>query len=167
LSHRSTLAAPAALGCAYDPVIPPPERSLLWSSAPPLIGKRLADNDEPDEPHETLAGRAVVHRAQAPADAPQKAEHAWLRENADEHLQNHLPVHDAGGGAPIGVVELYRWPTARFEAIHAGQRLVWGSAAAGGLFLLAALIGIVRLADRALREQRARLVDAEAPRGRR
>jgi hypothetical protein len=35
------------------------------------------------------------------------------------------------------------------------------------LFLLAALIGIVRLADRALQEQRARLVDAEAPRGRR
>lgn len=136
-----------------------PDRSLLWSSDPALIGKRFADNDELDE---ALAGRVVVHRAQAPADAPQKAEHAFLRENADEYVENYLPVYDAGGGAPIGVIELYRRPTALFEAIRSGQRLVWASAAAGGLFLFAALIGFVRLADRALREQRARLVDAEA-----
>jgi signal transduction histidine kinase len=136
-----------------------PDRTLLWSSDSSLIGQRFADNDELDE---ALAGRVVVHRAQAPAETPEKAEHASLGGRSDEYVENYLPVYGEAGGSPIGVIELYRRPTALFEAIRSGQRLVWASAAAGGLFLFGALIGFVRLADRALREQRARLVDAEA-----
>jgi two-component system, NtrC family, sensor histidine kinase HydH len=136
-----------------------PDRTLLWSSDPTLIGQRFADNDELDD---ALAGRVVVHRADAPAQAPQKAEHASLQGRPDEYVENYLPVYAEGSGAPIGVIELYRRPTALFDAIHSGQRLVWASAGAGGLFLFGCLIWFVRRADRALQEQRARLVDAEA-----
>jgi two-component system, NtrC family, sensor histidine kinase HydH len=136
-----------------------PDRSVLWSSDPALIGRRFADNDELDD---ALAGRVVVHRARAPAASPDKAEHASLGGRSDEYVENYLPVYDDGGDRLVGVIELYRRPTALFDAIRSGQRLVWASAAAGGLFLFATLIWFVRLADRALREQRARLVDAEA-----
>ncbi len=135
------------------------DRSVLWSSDAALIGRRFTDNDELEE---ALAGKVVVHQARAPTEAPAKAEHEALRARADEYVENYLPVFDAAGGAPIGVVEFYRRPVALFDAIRSGRRLVWASAAAGGVFLFVTLIWFVRRADRALREQRARLVDAEA-----
>jgi len=49
-----------------------------------------------------------------------------------------------------------------FAAIRDGRRLVWAGSVAGGLFLFATLIWFVRRAERALREQQGRLVEAEA-----
>jgi len=135
------------------------DRSVLWSSDSALIGRKFADNDELDD---ALAGRVVVHRARPPGNGPAKAELANLSGHADDYVENYLPVFDVGGGAPIGVVELYRNPVALFDAIRSGQKLVWWNAAGGGLFLFATLMWFVRHAEHALREQRARLVDAEA-----
>ena len=133
------------------------DRTVLWSSSPELIGRRFESNDELDE---ALAGRVVVHRAQAPED--DKAEHMLLAGRGGDFVENYLPVRDTGSARVIGAVELYRNQAALFEAIRSGQRLVWLSAGLGGLFLFACLVWFVRSAERALREQQARLVEAEA-----
>jgi signal transduction histidine kinase len=134
-----------------------PDRSVLWSTRPELVGRRFPVNDELDE---ALAGAVIVHAAAA----PDKAEHVLLAAGAgpDRYVENYLPVYDAAGREVIAVVELYRRPDALFEAIHSGQRLVAMGAAGGGLFLFAALVGFVVRVERRLREQQRRVVDAEA-----
>jgi signal transduction histidine kinase len=132
-----------------------PDRFVLWSTRSELIGRRFDANDELDE---ALAGATIVHAAAA----PDKAEHLLLGAGPGRYVENYLPVTDDGGGAVIAVVELYRRPDALFDAIHSGQRLMATGAAAGGLLLFAALVGFVVRVERRLREQRRRLVDAEA-----
>lgn len=132
-----------------------PDRSVLWSTRSELIGRRFGENDELDE---ALAGGAIVHAAAA----PDKAEHLLLGARPGRYIENYLPVYDGGGHRVIAVVELYRRPDELFEAIHSGQRLVAIGAATGGVLLFAALVGFVVRVERRLREQRRRLVDAEA-----
>lgn len=138
------------------------DRTVLWSSRAELIGQRFADNDELDE---ALAGQVVVHRAAAPGTAPDKPEHVGFTLRGDGYVENYLPVYDeeAGGARRlVAVVELYRNQAVLFDAIRDGRRLVWVGSVAGGLFLFATLIWFVRRAERALREQQGRLVEAEA-----
>jgi two-component system, NtrC family, sensor histidine kinase HydH len=137
------------------------DRTVLWSSRAELIGQRFADNDELDQ---ALAGRVVVHRAAAPGTAPDKPEHLGIAVRGDGYVENYLPVYDEEAGVRrlVAVVELYRNQAVLFAAIRDGQRLVWMGSLAGGLFLFATLIWFVRRAERALREQQGRLVEAEA-----
>lgn len=132
-----------------------PDRSVLWSTRPELVGRRFAVNEELEE---ALAGGVIVHAAAA----PDKAEHEQLAAAPGRYVENYLPVYDASGRTAIAVVELYRRPDALFEAIRSGQRLMAFGALGGGLFLFAALIGFVVRVERRLREQQRRLVDAEA-----
>jgi len=77
-----------------------------------------------------------------------------------DYVENYVPVVDAGERV-VAVVELYRRPDALFAAIRSGQRLMALGAAGGGLFLFVCLIGFVRHAERRLREQQRRVVEAE------
>jgi signal transduction histidine kinase len=132
-----------------------PDRRVLWSTRPELVGRRFAVNEELEE---ALAGGVIVHAAAA----PDKAEHEQLGAGPGRYVENYLPVYDAAGRTVIAVVELYRRPDALFEAIQSGQRLVGLGALGGGLFLFAVLVGFVVRVERRLREQQRRLVDAEA-----
>lgn len=133
-----------------------PDRSVLWSTRPELVGRRFAVNEELEE---ALAGGVIVHAAAA----PDKAEHEQLAASGPgRYVENYLPVYDDAGRSVIAVVELYRRPDALFDAIRSGQRLVVAGAVGGGLFLFTALVGFVVRVERRLREQQRRLVDAEA-----
>lgn len=144
-----------------------PERRVLWSSRPEMIGRVFSANEELDR---SLAGEVVVHREDDDEAAGEpKAEHMLLGARPSDFVENYLPVYaegDRGEGAsgarPIGVIELYRRPLALLQAIRSGQRLVWAGAAIGGLFLFASLAWYVRRTAQALREQQSRLVEAEA-----
>lgn len=130
-----------------------PRRTVLWSTRSEMIGRSFDVNDELEA---ALRGEVVAHTARA----PDKAEHMLMGER-HQYIENYVPVTD-GGGRIIAVVELYRRPDGLFAAIRSGQRLMAWSAAIGGLFLFVCLIGFVRHAERRLRHQQQRLVDAEA-----
>lgn len=135
------------------------DRRVLWSSRPEMIGRAFPDNDELDD---ALRGEVVVHREEGDDDGPDaKPEHMLLGARPSEFVENYLPVYDETGRL-VGVVELYRRPLALIEAILSGQRLVWAGALAGAVFLFASLAWYVRRIAGALREQQARLVEAEA-----
>jgi two-component system sensor histidine kinase HydH len=76
-------------------------------------------------------------------------------------VETYVPLTDKTTGDVLGVAELYRVPTALFQSIREGHRLIWASAVIGGLLLYAVLFWIVRGADRTIREQRERLVESE------
>lgn len=134
------------------------DRRVLWSSRPEMIGRQFDHNDELEE---ALQGQTVVHAADGP-DQPDKAEHMLLGARPSEYVENYVPVLDESGRQVVAVVELYRRPDALFEAIRSGQKLMAWGAAGGGVFLFACLMGFVRHAERRLREQQRRIVEADA-----
>lgn len=136
-----------------------PERRVLWSSRPEMVGRVFPDNDELDA---ALRGEVVVNREDGDEEvAGAKSEHMLLGAGPAEFVENYLPVYDAQRRL-VGVVELYRRPLALIETIRSGARLVWTGALAGGLFLFASLAWYVHRVGTALRAQQARLVQAEA-----
>ncbi len=134
------------------------ERSIIWSSDKELIGKRFGANDDLDK---ALAGELEFDSGEVRKEEHVGVQHPFSEKGVTFFVENYVPVWDDARRNVIGAVELYRTPQALSEAIAAGERLIWVSAALGGLFLYAALYWIVRRADNVMREQRRRLVEVE------
>lgn len=133
-----------------------PERRVLWSSRPELTGRQFGANHELDE---ALSGQLVAHWAE---DHHNKAEHLLMAPSRSGFVENYIPVKDKVGGQVVGVIELYRQPTALTQTIAEGERRLWLGAALGGTLLFGLLSLFVLRIERDLRAQQARLVDAEA-----
>lgn len=128
------------------------DRMIIWSSDPALNGRRFDGNPQLDS---ALDGRLEI----SVEARGSKNEHVFLRNHPGGFVEFYLPVR--GDAGVIGVVEVYKAPQAIFESIDRGVRLVWTSAAAGGLFLYLVLFWTVRRADRIIAAQQARLVENE------
>lgn len=128
-------------------------RTIVWSSDPGLIGSEFKDNPELER---ALHGEIVAHGGEG-----EKREHDKLVARYPYFVEIYSPVWDHSHGEVIGVVELYKAPTALFSAISAAQRAVWLGAALAGGFLYIALFWMVRRADLLIRAQRERLVQSE------
>lgn len=137
-----------------------PDGTVLWSSDPAMTGKRFSRNPELDE---ALRGETVVERGPFRADEA-KPEHQALAHPGTHFVENYLPVYDtlSNVSTPIGVVELYRVPTALNETLHRARLVVWAGVLLGGLLLYLSTLGLVRKASALMQSQRERLVEAEA-----
>ncbi|MDQ6618153.1 MAG: ATP-binding protein [Pseudomonadota bacterium] len=133
------------------------DQRVLWSSDPALIGRKLGPNAELEE---ALEGHIEIESGVISPSDP-KPEHLRLSSREPRFVENYLPVRAARDRPVIGVVELYRVPTALFEATQRGVRLIWMSAILGGALLYLVLYGLVRRADRLLEEQSVRLLESE------
>lgn len=134
-----------------------PDGTMMWSSRPELIGKRFERNDELAR---ALGGALAIHRGHVVNAGAGKPEHV-LFGRQQEVVEYYFPVRGLRDRRVVGVVELYMAPRALWEAIAAGNRLIWGSALAGGIVLYLSLIGLALRADRLLRRQKSELVEAE------
>lgn len=137
-----------------------PDGTVLWSSDPTMTGKRFSRNPELDE---ALRGETVVERG--PIDPHEaKPEHQALAHPGTHFVENYLPVYDtlSSAAAPIGVVELYRVPTALNETLRRARLVVWVGVLLAGLLLYLSTLGLVRKASALMQSQRERLVEAEA-----
>jgi signal transduction histidine kinase len=128
-------------------------RTIVWSSDASLIGSQFNDNPELER---ALRGELVAHGGEG-----EKREHDKLPGHLAYFVEIYAPVWDRTRGEVIGVVELYKAPTALFSAISAAQRAVWLAAILAGGFLYMALFWMVRRADLLIRAQRERLVQSE------
>ncbi|HEX5635255.1 MAG TPA: histidine kinase dimerization/phospho-acceptor domain-containing protein, partial [Gemmatimonadales bacterium] len=135
--------------------------TVLWSSNPDLIGRRLGSNDELDD---AVRGELVIERGKVSPHAAPKEEHRTLGDTPAHFVENYLPVYASGGGprAQIGVVELYRVPHGLNATLRSGTLLVWASALVSGLVLYLSTLGLVRKASRLMRDQHDALVENEA-----
>ncbi len=132
------------------------DQRMLWSTNASLIGQRFHDNDELDA---ALAGQLVVHAGRVDGGELTKAEYAGLPHKAAYFVETYIPVRDAQQRV-VGVVELYKTPVALTEAIYAAYGQIALLALGGAALLFGSLFGLVRRADRTLREQQAQLLDA-------
>ncbi|HSQ03530.1 MAG TPA: ATP-binding protein, partial [Burkholderiales bacterium] len=134
-----------------------PDRMRVWSSNRQSEPVPAGPNSELDA---ALAGELHVELGVAGPNDP-KPEHAHLSDQPVRYVELYVPLRDRRAGNVIGVAELYRVPTALFETIQLGTRLVWSIAIVGALLLYCTLFWIVYGADRTIRTQRERLVDTE------
>ena len=133
-----------------------PERTVLWSTDPELIGRRFGENEELDE---ALRGELAYE-----SGSVSKEEHRAVTQGPGRSgffVEIYVPVHDPSGNHVVGVVELYKTPEALYDAIRDAQQAVAIGAALGGLLLYLVLIGIVRQADAIMRDQQRRLLEGE------
>ena len=136
-----------------------PDRHVLWSSRPELMGKTFASNDELDQ---CLRGEVVVNLDEdEEAEPAPKAEHQGLFARETPFVEDYLPVFDEHSHRLVAVIELYRQPVALFAAIDQGRRLIRLGAAGGGVLLFLVLVWFVRWTERTLRDQQHQLVAAE------
>jgi two-component system, NtrC family, sensor histidine kinase HydH len=128
-------------------------RTIVWSTDASLIGGEFNDNRELER---ALRGELVSHGGEG-----EKSEHHSLETRYPYFVEIYSPVWDHARREVIGVVEVYKKPTALFSATREAQRAVWLAAALAGGFLYLALFWMVRRADRLIRAQRERLVQSE------
>ena len=133
-----------------------PDRSIVWSNDLDLVGRRFVDNDELEE---ALGGKMVVELGKLSRST--KNEHAFFGNDVTDFVENYVPVWTPDRSGIVGVVEVYRVPTALFETIERGTWLVWFIAIASGVFLYATLFWVVHRAARVMRVQHALLVESE------
>jgi len=95
------------------------DKTIIWSNDSELVGRRFLDNDELSE---ALAGK-LVYEYNSISDH-EKIEHAFLPPDTTQFLENYIPVWDAKRNEVVGVIELYRKPTALFAALKQGRYLV-------------------------------------------
>ena len=133
-------------------------RQIIWSSTKPLLGRRFDPNPELER---AFSGSLEMELGRVGTTG--KAEHVLFsaQQQGTRFLETYIPVWDSERRSVIGVVEIYRLPTALFAAIDRGDRLVWGCAAAGALLLYSTLFWIVRRGSLVIREQQRQLVETE------
>ena len=129
--------------------------TVLWSDQPGFIGQNFSVNLDLEI---ALSGKLALNTGSS--GKPEKAEHVFDREVAF-FAEMYIPIWNASGDKVVGAVEVYKVPLALFESIRQGQRLVWMSAAIGGLFLYASLFWIVSRADIVIKGQHQELIHSE------
>jgi two-component system sensor histidine kinase HydH len=135
-----------------------PDGTVAWSTDPALIGRRYPVNDELDE---ALKGELVVHSGRLTAGGPAKAEHEGLRLVAPFFVESYIPIRDTPTGQVLGVMEFYKVPVQLNKAIREGLLQLWLACAASAAGLFVSLYWTVARADHILREQQARLAEAQ------
>lgn len=133
--------------------------TLLWSSENRLDqGKKYGSNPELSE---ALKGHLEIESGEVGVKESAKAEHFYLGKSRMRFVEMYIPMRDVGTGTVIGVIEVYRIPTALSQAINAGTALTWMISIAIGLFLYLVLFWIVRRADQLIRTQQEQLIESE------
>jgi two-component system, NtrC family, sensor histidine kinase HydH len=116
-----------------------PDQSIVWSSEKNRVGGRLAGGEGLGT---ALKGEMTV-------------------ESGLNFVETYLPVRDINSGHVMGVAQLLRTPTALFQTISEGQKLIWLIGILSGLCLYLILFWIVYRADSVIRTQQSRLVESE------
>lgn len=123
------------------------DRRILWSTDEALIGQRFEDNPELEQ---AMSGTLVSEIGSMRAN--DKPEHIALASSTTGYfIEAYLPIRYRE--RVVGVVELYKIPTALETAISHGRRIIAISAAIGGLVLFITLYWIVRRGAQQIQRQ--------------
>ena len=137
----------------YDPA-----RRMIWSSDRQLIGRSFGPNDELDR---ALAGAVVTKSSDPAGHDKSKSEHQGLETPQPVFVEIYVPVLSQQGRRVQAVIEFYKNPRPLLAALAELRLYIALGAAASGVIQFLALFGLVRRADRMIRNQQRQLVDNE------
>ncbi|WP_460414956.1 sensor histidine kinase [Pseudomonas sp. microsymbiont 2] len=133
------------------------DRTVVWSTNPQLIGKRIEGDDDLEH---AFQSRQSVSASYHKADEDRE-EQKFQREPRLLFIENYIPLFDSQGEQVLSMVEIYKEPQDLVRRIQRGYVLIWVSTLAGGALIYFGLFWIVRRAASLLQHQQDRLVASE------
>jgi hypothetical protein len=107
-------------------------------------------------------GKLVVHSGRLAAGELAKAEHVGLSAGSSWFVESYMPIFDPQSKKVVGVMELYKVPVQLNDAIRDALIRLWIACALSAAGLFVTLYWTVARADRVMREQQARLDEAQS-----
>ncbi|MNJ06472.1 Sensor protein ZraS [compost metagenome] len=133
------------------------DRTIVWSTNPQLIGKKIdADHDLDESFNSQVPVSASYHKANE-----DREEQKFLREPEYLFIENYIPMFDDSGTKVLSMVEVYKEPQDLVRRIQRGYVLIWTSTLLGGALIYFGLFWIVRRAASLLQTQQRQLVASE------
>ncbi len=134
-----------------------PDRLVIWSSNPALVGKMIASDDDLERAFEykmrVSASYHDIDDARAEQKFPVPPERLFI--------ENYIPLFDASGEQVTAMVEIYKEPRDLIARIEHGLVLLWLGTALGAGAVYVGLYLIVRRASKVLAAQHKQLVNNE------
>ncbi|MCG8295160.1 sensor histidine kinase [Pseudomonas entomophila] len=134
-----------------------PDRTVIWSSNPALIGKLIQADDDLDQAFEyKMRVSASYH------DFDQvRSEQKFITPPEKLFIENYIPLFDADGEQVTAMVEIYKEPHDLIVRIEHGLILIWLAITVGAGMVYVGLYGIMRRAARIMAVQQKRLIGNE------
>ena len=133
-----------------------PDRTIVWSTTPELVGRRLLDREELETVFQLKSHVAHAHwRVEGG-----RTEQQFLRRPAGLYFETYIPLLDRAGNV-ASVIEIYKEPADLIARMDRAYLLLWLAAAAGGGMIYLGLFWIVFRAAKQLAAQQNQLIENE------
>ncbi|TFF42655.1 ATP-binding protein [Pseudomonas sp. RIT623] len=134
-----------------------PDRTVIWSSNPALIGRLIESDDDLDQAFEYKMRVSASYHDFEQARSEQK----FVTPPEQLFIENYIPLFDADGENVTAMVEIYKEPHDLIVRIEHGLLLIWLAIAVGAGVVYVGLYGIMRRAARLMAVQQKRLIGNE------
>ncbi|QXI36525.1 sensor histidine kinase [Pseudomonas xantholysinigenes] len=134
-----------------------PDRTVIWSSNPALIGHLIESDDDLDRAFEYKMRVSASYHDFEQARSEQK----FVTPPEQLFIENYIPLFDADGENVTAMVEIYKEPHDLIVRIEHGLMLIWLAIAVGAGLVYIGLYGIMRRAARVMAVQQRRLIGSE------
>jgi signal transduction histidine kinase len=134
-----------------------PDRTVIWSSNPALIGKLIEGDDDLEQAFEYKMRVSASYHNFEQARVEQK----FVTAPIQLFIENYIPLFDADGEHVTAMVEIYKEPHDLIVRIEHGLALIWLAITVGAGLVYVGLYGIMRRAARLLAEQQKQLISNE------
>lgn len=134
-----------------------PDRTVIWSSNPALVGKLIEGDDDLDRAFEYKMRVSASYHDFDKARSEQK----FVTPPEQLFIENYIPLFDADNDQVTAMVEIYKEPHDLIVRIEHGLLLIWLAVVVGAGLVYAGLYGIMRRAARLLAVQQKRLIGNE------
>ncbi|QCI12244.1 two-component sensor histidine kinase [Pseudomonas putida] len=134
-----------------------PDRTVIWSSNPALVGKLIEGDSDLDRAFEYKMRVSASYHDFEQARAEQK----FVTPPEQLFIENYIPLFDADGERVTAMVEIYKEPHDLIVRIEHGLILIWLAIAVGAGLVYVGLYGIMRRAARVMAVQQKRLISNE------
>ncbi len=134
-----------------------PDRTVIWSSNPALMGKLIEGDDDLERAFEYKMRVSASYHDFEQARAEQK----FVTPPEKLFIENYIPLFDADGDRVTAMVEIYKEPHDLIVRIEHGLILIWLAIAVGAGLVYVGLYGIMRRAARVMEVQQKQLISNE------
>ncbi|MBF8747919.1 HAMP domain-containing histidine kinase [Pseudomonas putida] len=134
-----------------------PDRTVIWSSNPALVGKLIQGDDDLERAFEYKMRVSASYHNFEQARSEQK----FVTPPEQLFIENYIPLFDANGEQVTAMVEIYKEPHDLIVRIEHGLILIWLAIAVGAGLVYVGLYGIMRRAARVMAVQQKRLISNE------
>lgn len=134
-----------------------PDRMVIWSTNPALMGTRIHSDEDLDE---AFSSRTPVSASYHDVDKS-RMEQKFVTPPEYIFIENYIPLFDADGKNVTAMVEIYKEPKDLISRMERGLVLIWLATALGGGLIYLGLYWIVRRAAILLTAQQKQLITNE------